>query len=81
MVIYHLSTGIIIRGVYRIFVGTLSPPLRLGHSGDEDNLFRKYRIDGKKGALVLVRPDGHMSIVDELSASGIGGVEQFLMTL
>jgi hypothetical protein len=63
---------------HSVFVGTLAPALRFGKQTDEESVFAKYRIDGKAGVLVLVRPDGHMSVVDELSATGIKNIKDFL---
>jgi len=62
---------------HRVFVGTPAPALRFGKQIEVESLFEKYRIDGKLGALVLVRPDGHMSAIEYPTVTGIESIKNF----
>jgi len=70
----------------RIFLGTQSPALRSQSSAQQPNqeiptvpnVFTQYSLTSPQGILVLVRPDGHMSIIDHLNASTIQKAQEIM---
>jgi len=60
-----------------VFTGSPAPGYLSINGASDSTVFKEFGF-GSQGALIMVRPDGHMSVIESLSLDGLDVVMKFL---